>query len=304
MLSGISRVSRVRVSAWLGSTLDSGGCSSTSSKVRPERDVVVEVMVRPYRAHASESQRFAKPVSARALRARQQPLVPPRRASPRSSRPRTARRRRSPRRSAAGRASISVLARARTGGWQVSIWLGWISDLPSKPEARPSAAFGGKPVVGLEPVVDAVEGGDAGGARGEHDPLQRICSGRAARARPASRGRRRDRWCRRSGRARRGAIAGARRARRAAVSIIASTGLPISQRHRAPACASRPWRGRRNRPAAWRDRDDVLAMPCGLPTPLTRIATGHRPKPSASPRPPPRAPPPCPPASPHPRGRG
>ena len=35
MLSGISRVRRVRVSAWLGSTLDSSGCNSTSSKVRP-----------------------------------------------------------------------------------------------------------------------------------------------------------------------------------------------------------------------------------------------------------------------------
>src|ERR1700755_1331641 len=35
MLSGISRVSWVLVSAWLGRTLDSSGCSSTSSKVRP-----------------------------------------------------------------------------------------------------------------------------------------------------------------------------------------------------------------------------------------------------------------------------
>src|SRR5215213_1245273 len=35
MLSGISRVSCVLVSAWLGSTLDSSGCSRTSSNVRP-----------------------------------------------------------------------------------------------------------------------------------------------------------------------------------------------------------------------------------------------------------------------------
>src|SRR4051794_16082201 len=35
ILSGISRVRKVRVSAWLGSTEDSSGCNSTSSKVRP-----------------------------------------------------------------------------------------------------------------------------------------------------------------------------------------------------------------------------------------------------------------------------
>jgi hypothetical protein len=35
MLSGISRVSRVFGSAWLGSTLDSSGCRRTSSNVRP-----------------------------------------------------------------------------------------------------------------------------------------------------------------------------------------------------------------------------------------------------------------------------
>ena len=35
ILSGISRVNWVRVSAWLGSTLDSRGCSSTSSNVSP-----------------------------------------------------------------------------------------------------------------------------------------------------------------------------------------------------------------------------------------------------------------------------
>ena len=35
ILSGISRVSWVRVSAWLGRTLDSSGCSRTSSNVSP-----------------------------------------------------------------------------------------------------------------------------------------------------------------------------------------------------------------------------------------------------------------------------
>src|SRR5438128_1908493 len=33
--SGVSRVRKVRVSAWLGSTLDSSGCSRTSSNVSP-----------------------------------------------------------------------------------------------------------------------------------------------------------------------------------------------------------------------------------------------------------------------------
>ena len=37
MSSAMSRVSRVRVSAWLGSTDDAAGYSSTSSKVRPSR---------------------------------------------------------------------------------------------------------------------------------------------------------------------------------------------------------------------------------------------------------------------------
>src|SRR3954447_13525493 len=35
ILSGMLRVSWVRVSAWLGSTEDSSGCSRTSSNVRP-----------------------------------------------------------------------------------------------------------------------------------------------------------------------------------------------------------------------------------------------------------------------------
>ena len=89
-------------------------------------------------------------------------------------------------------------------------------------------AFGGQPVVGLEPVIDAVEGGDAGGAGGEHDPLQRVDEAGAPVARPAGRGRRRDRWCRRSGPREAGAIAAASSTARG-VSIIASTGLPISQ---------------------------------------------------------------------------
>ena len=40
MVSAMSRVSRVRVSASLGSTADSSGTSSTSSKVRPRRMVM------------------------------------------------------------------------------------------------------------------------------------------------------------------------------------------------------------------------------------------------------------------------
>src|SRR4051794_68861 len=35
MCSGISRVRKVRVSAWLGSTVDSSGCNRTSSNVSP-----------------------------------------------------------------------------------------------------------------------------------------------------------------------------------------------------------------------------------------------------------------------------
>jgi hypothetical protein len=37
MLSPISLVTKVRVSAWLGNTLDSAGVSKTSSKVSPRR---------------------------------------------------------------------------------------------------------------------------------------------------------------------------------------------------------------------------------------------------------------------------
>src|SRR5690348_3025324 len=37
MLSGISRVRKVRVSAWLGRTEDSSGCRRTSSNVSPRR---------------------------------------------------------------------------------------------------------------------------------------------------------------------------------------------------------------------------------------------------------------------------
>ena len=45
MLSGISRVRKVLVSAWLGSTDDSSGSSSTSSNVSPSGNVgsVVEL---------------------------------------------------------------------------------------------------------------------------------------------------------------------------------------------------------------------------------------------------------------------
>ena len=74
----------------------------------------------------------------------------------------------------------------RTGGWRSRSGSGWITDLPSKPKARPSAHSAARPCIGLEPVVDAVERGDAGGAGGEHDPLQRVGE---RRARPLAGGR-------------------------------------------------------------------------------------------------------------------
>ena len=51
-------------------------------------------------------------------------------------------------------------------------------------------AFRGEAVVRLEPVVDAVERGDSGGAGGEHDPLQRVGEARPRPARTARRDRR------------------------------------------------------------------------------------------------------------------
>ena len=71
MLSGISRVSWVRVSAWLGSTEDSSGCSRTSSNVSPRAECQGRRWVGPYRPMTAVG-RFAK--SSLAARPLQHPL--------------------------------------------------------------------------------------------------------------------------------------------------------------------------------------------------------------------------------------
>ena len=67
---------------------------------------------------------------------------------------------------------------ARRRAWQGAIWSGWMRLLPSKPSARPSRACGQQPLVVLQSVEHAVEGGDAGRPGREDDPLQRRRNGR------------------------------------------------------------------------------------------------------------------------------
>ena len=91
MLSGISRVRKVRVSAWLGSTSDSSGCSRTSSKVRPSG---ISGASLSWAISAHDRQQRDSPSGRLVGGPLRAPAAPLRRASARSSRCRTARRRR------------------------------------------------------------------------------------------------------------------------------------------------------------------------------------------------------------------
>ena len=178
----------------------------------------------------------------------------------------------------AGRVEL-LLARAEQRGWRSRSGSDGSPTCRRSPRRGPAAHSAASPSIGLEPVVDAVEGGDAGGAGGEHDPLQRVDQARPACRRPAGRGRRRDRWCRRSGRAS-PARSRPRRSPRAA-----------SRSSPAPACAiSQPASCTCLRALGLGEDDEIGARRggprrrrrhnAGCRVGLTRIATGRPPKPS------------------------
>ena len=172
------------------------------------------------------------------------------------------------------------LARARTARLAVSIWLGWITDLPSKPKARPFRAFRGQ----------ARRPPRAGCRRRRRRRRRR----RARRARSAAARRRGPPAPPSAGRPSAGGkIVGAgdqpgamparsppRRSPPRGVSIIASTGLPISQPASCTCLALSALARTMKSAAQWRTAT-TSSPKCGLSDGLTRTATGRPPKPSA-----------------------
>ena len=158
----------------------------------------------------------------------------------------------------------STSASARREGAVAGLDLVGVDQALAVEAEPPSLLRLGSEAVGIvEAVEHAVEHGDAGGARGQHDHLQRQLKSARASHRAAGAGRRAGRWCRRSAPAHSCAISGAA-STPAAVSIIASTGLPTASRDVADQMRrDRPAARRRNRPSiARRRRGRANAIRC------------------------------------------
>ena len=279
MLSGISRVRKVRVSAWLGSTEDSSGCSRTSSNVSPSgmSEASLSWAISAHDRRSAIRQGAARRAPAPA------PAAPLRRACARSSRCRTARRRRGRHRPALAPARSRPRSARRRGGRARSGWDGSGSCRRSRAAARPRASAR-KPSASSSPL-NTPSNAAMPAARAASTI---ICSEAEIGSRVASSGSRRS--------ARRSLVPAIRPARLAcaisgaastpaAVSIIASTGLPTASRDVADEMRRDGARNDDQVGLRSRDRIEIERMPFG-PDAVDPDRDRHRPAPTRPPRPP------------------